>query len=332
MAVPAPAHADLSFATAPAPGGFVQACAGPSTGSGSIWPGADNFLFYVPNTGATLVEESFVGDTVGDIGAAYSAGGITNSAHAVAGLGFIQLTASNTAPDAANFPLGVAHGGWSETFVISNRELTGQSGFMEFTLDVNGTLFAAGLTGSSIFTVTGYKDAGQLTANQFFDPGDSDPLGGGFQYGNWGIATFGNPPTAGKTVNDTVTFAVPFTFGTPFKLGIYANARAGMRSSGGAGGVSSAETHFEQGLSWGGISNIYLGTTPTTEYTITSGSGIDWTVAIGGGDPADLDGNGTVNAADLAILLGGWGSGAGDIDGDGVTNATDLALLLSAWS
>ena len=49
-------------------------------------------------------------------------------------------------------------------------------------------------------------------------------------------------------------------------------------------------------------------------------------------DPADLNGDGSVNAADLSILLGAWGtSGVGDIDGDGTVGAADLALLLSAW-
>ncbi len=53
--------------------------------------------------------------------------------------------------------------------------------------------------------------------------------------------------------------------------------------------------------------------------------------------PADLDGNGSVNAADLAILLGAWtgsgGSGGGDadLDGDGDVDASDLAILLGAW-
>jgi len=48
--------------------------------------------------------------------------------------------------------------------------------------------------------------------------------------------------------------------------------------------------------------------------------------------PADLDCDGFVNAADLAILLGAWGSAAGDLDGDGSTTSTDLAILLGAWT
>lgn len=49
-------------------------------------------------------------------------------------------------------------------------------------------------------------------------------------------------------------------------------------------------------------------------------------------NPADLDGNGTVDAADLAVLLGAWGSGGpADLDGSGTVDASDLAVLLGAW-
>lgn len=50
--------------------------------------------------------------------------------------------------------------------------------------------------------------------------------------------------------------------------------------------------------------------------------------------PEDLDGNGTVDAADLAILLASWGACRGcpaDLDGDGSVGGGDLAALLSAW-
>jgi hypothetical protein len=48
----------------------------------------------------------------------------------------------------------------------------------------------------------------------------------------------------------------------------------------------------------------------------------------------DLNGDGTVGPADLAILLSAWGSkgGAADLDGDGAVGAADLARLLAAWS
>jgi hypothetical protein len=45
----------------------------------------------------------------------------------------------------------------------------------------------------------------------------------------------------------------------------------------------------------------------------------------------DLNGDGVVDAADLAILLGAWGTGGADLDGDGTTDASDLAILLGEW-
>jgi len=48
--------------------------------------------------------------------------------------------------------------------------------------------------------------------------------------------------------------------------------------------------------------------------------------------PADLDGDGTVGAPDLAVLLGNWGgTGSADLDGDGSVGAPDLAAMLGAW-
>jgi hypothetical protein len=50
------------------------------------------------------------------------------------------------------------------------------------------------------------------------------------------------------------------------------------------------------------------------------------------GRPADLDGDGAVGGADLAVMLSQWGGGgSGDLDGDGVVGGADLAILLSDW-
>ncbi|MFM7051306.1 MAG: hypothetical protein ACKOYN_04120, partial [Planctomycetota bacterium] len=49
-------------------------------------------------------------------------------------------------------------------------------------------------------------------------------------------------------------------------------------------------------------------------------------------NPADLNGDGVVDAQDLAVVLGAWGTaGPGDLDGNGVVDAADLTLLLGAW-
>ncbi|MFO0962111.1 MAG: hypothetical protein U0625_04315 [Phycisphaerales bacterium] len=48
--------------------------------------------------------------------------------------------------------------------------------------------------------------------------------------------------------------------------------------------------------------------------------------------PADLDGNGVVDGADLGMLLGNWGgAGTGDIDGNGIVNGADLGALHGAF-
>ena len=56
-------------------------------------------------------------------------------------------------------------------------------------------------------------------------------------------------------------------------------------------------------------------------------------ILVGGAlNPADLNGDGVVNGADLAALLAQWnGAGEADLNGDGVVDGTDLAQLLSLW-
>lgn len=51
-------------------------------------------------------------------------------------------------------------------------------------------------------------------------------------------------------------------------------------------------------------------------------------------DLADVNGDGSVDGADLAIVLSAWGSDlpTADVNGDGNVDGTDLAVVLSAWS
>ena len=54
----------------------------------------------------------------------------------------------------------------------------------------------------------------------------------------------------------------------------------------------------------------------------------------GGGPPGDTNGDGAVDAQDLAAVLSAWGSGepAADLNDDGIVNALDLAAVLSGWA
>lgn len=54
----------------------------------------------------------------------------------------------------------------------------------------------------------------------------------------------------------------------------------------------------------------------------------------GPANPADINGDGHVNGADLAMLLGGWGSydQSLDVNGDCTIDAADLGVLLGGWT
>ena len=50
--------------------------------------------------------------------------------------------------------------------------------------------------------------------------------------------------------------------------------------------------------------------------------------------PGDLNGDGSVNGADLGLLIAAWGSNdpAADLNGDGIVNGGDLGPLLAFWT
>jgi hypothetical protein len=53
---------------------------------------------------------------------------------------------------------------------------------------------------------------------------------------------------------------------------------------------------------------------------------------IGGAGCSDLNGDGTVDGADLGLLLGAWGTPGADLNDDGTTDGADLGILLADWS
>ncbi|MSR28607.1 MAG: hypothetical protein EXS03_03405 [Phycisphaerales bacterium] len=73
-------------------------------------------------------------------------------------------------------------------------------------------------------------------------------------------------------------------------------------------------------------------------YIIDHGGGIYKVVPASGEiacpepNPADLNGDGVVNGADLTIILSCWASPCADINGDATTDGQDLTVVLSSWT
>jgi len=74
---------------------------------------------------------------------------------------------------------------------------------------------------------------------------------------------------------------------------------------------------------------VYDGTVPGLDVT---GTLTPATIVQVPACPGDLNGSGTVDSSDLALMLNAWGQpGSTDLNGSGVTDAGDLAIILGAW-
>ncbi|MBL8887279.1 MAG: hypothetical protein JNK16_11510 [Phycisphaerales bacterium] len=336
------AQAGISQSTLVPPGGFVQAGATPSA-SGSIgWPGDDLSPFPV-NAGAQFSEGSFPGLGVVSRSAIGSAPNYSGNCSGTVGMGYALLSAFNNAPNSAQGPFATANGGWKETFTITHPSHNGQSGTLQFTVDVSAFLRVTGFAGSASIRVVPYKNNALVLMNSFFSPGNSVPFGTDRQYGNWSIASFGNTDTL--PVNGTATFGIPFTFGTPFTVGVYGWARGSMRSQSGVAGNSTGLV--ENGvIRWGGILGVFAGSTPVTAgSTVIGASGKDWGPATQPPDPCPGDFNldGQVDDADFVIFVNSYNildcadpsmpeGCPGDMNGDGFVDDADFVDFAFAYN
>jgi hypothetical protein len=108
---------------------------------------------------------------------------------------------------------------------------------------------------------------------------------------------------------------------------------------GGAWSVDAVPAAF---ASYGAVIPASLaGRTSRVSFRLVGGAAVDSTVELDDivatrlEHEADLDGDGAVGAADLAILLSAWGPCLfcpADVDGSGSVDAADLAALLAGWT
>ncbi len=92
-------------------------------------------------------------------------------------------------------------------------------------------------------------------------------------------------------------------------------------AAGCASSTSSASWAVTAGSTW----YVRIGTPGTTGGTGTL------TTSCASACTGDRNGDTVVDALDLGIILGAWGSSAQDLSGDGVTDGIDLGILLGYW-
>ncbi len=331
ISVMAGASAGISQITITAPGGFAQAACYTITSS-SIAPGAD---LATMGLGQSFEEHSFAGDSTCGASASYSGPpSTTNSASATVTLGGFRGRAFDSTLTTNPFPAGICNGGWKESFTVNNPALTGQAGFMTFKVRTRGALSASGDSGSALIELASYKNEITLQNNPYFDPGNSDIMGTSQQYGRWGIATYSNIPFDSRTVDGTVTFSVPMTFGQSFTLGVYARISAGLRSSGGFGGIiSKGDADFSgAGVTWDGIATIRNAAgVVVSGSTVVSGSGLDWSGSFGCPPDFDADGFVTGDDFDAYVLAFEAGNPLADFDKNGFVNGDDFDAYVAAF-
>ena len=106
-------------------------------------------------------------------------------------------------------------------------------------------------------------------------------------------------------------------------IGVFAAGNALSSSA-----VDNVEHLYLRGLQPG---SYVLSVTRDDALAISAAVAVSWFVDAPS-PLGDLDGNGSVDGADLGMLLGAWGTaGPGDLDGSGVVDGADLGMLLGNW-
>lgn len=277
-------------ASTPAPGAFVGVCAGLGN-SGVPWPGD------MPNFGS-CDSQTVSGSATASTSISNAGSGWSNSASGWAKQGQIHVFATNTGSASNYFPGAVASGGWDDMLTLTGGTGTG---IWAATITVqnssltslnNGASASAGIRalvnknplqpyGAAVNGVAYNKfNANNTTHNGVvYSSWDS-------QYVQWSSTNWG--PTDPETMNGLsvpftqVTFYIPFTYGVAFDVGFYMVAQAGERASGGGTTVNTATSDFSHSAYWGGKGVVFdsTGANPTSNFSVSSGSGFDYSTAV----------------------------------------------------
>ncbi|MFO0836085.1 MAG: GC-type dockerin domain-anchored protein [Phycisphaerales bacterium] len=319
-----------SHGTAPTPGGMAQSAAFPSTCGCGFNPG-DDISTQQSGADGDFDQSTFVGG-ISSVASSYQGTYYDLSGDCAATLGAIRGHAYRASLNSANFAGGYANGGWNDRLTVSHPSYAGQAGYVVFHVRVRASFHAAGFSGSSQISTCIWKNDAAVGLNAYFDPADADSVGS-TQNLKWKLATYAGNASEDRSIDSVVTFSVPITIGTQFKLGVFASAAGGQRSKSSVGGGSYSSLDFSSGgVTWDGVGGVYVNNQLITDYTISAQSGVDWTLPFSDCN-ADFNQDGFVNGDDFdafATLFEAGDLGA-DFNHDGFVNGDDYDAFASGF-
>jgi hypothetical protein len=221
-------------------------------------------------------------------GAAWSNAQADATASASATLGTLHLASrlDTEGGTASLYPRAVSQAGYGDLLTVNLANPPAADGFLLVGVRVSGVLDASGNAGFATFQLAVTNDNATLAAG---NPGYNKGTGGGIstdrQLPTWIASSFPapGPLSEHRVIDEMVIFSIPVTFGTSFEMVVLGLSNTATRNS--SGGAHS-ESDFGQTVTWAGVQGLLVGGVPVQGYTLTSGSGIDWTLAAAVPEPA----------------------------------------------
>lgn len=337
------AAAGVSQATLVAPGGYIQAGAATASAGTFAWPGVDlSPAFIAPSS--QYKEFVFAGDSLTHRTVQSLAPGVAASGVGTSALGYTELNTAASFPSATVGAGSAIDGGWSETFTITNAAHAGENGVVRFAVSIRAFLTAQGANARAALRVAAYRSGVPLAQQPGFSAGESDPLVTSQQYGNWELIT--DQPLADefRIVRDEIVLAVPFTFGTPFTLGLSSLASSSTRTTLVVAGTSTAKVDDTR-VTWGGFLGVTINGQAVTGNTLTSSTGKNFGPSIipPSACAGDFNFDGVVDDEDFQIFAAGYNvldcddptmtpGCPGDMDGNNIVDDEDFQLFVVAYN
>lgn len=278
-------------ATTPNGSGFANTCAG--VGFSGIPNPGDGYPATVSNTCSTQIA-AFASATASDAGVS-NGQAYSNSASAQAGPGFIKTFATNSGVQASQFPGASSYAGWNDRITLNHTFAGGGSAVWIVPLLLKGTLQVTGTGGLARIGMAPYHNHNQLTTgfstlhayayNQFLalNGGSSGIRNSviGFNFTYQAVWFGADDSLPNYSVDRTVYFAFPFTYGQAFDFGFYLGGVVGERSSGGFTTPNTAGFDFAHSAYWGGRGQVVdENGVYNDNFNITASSGFDYNSAV----------------------------------------------------